>query len=198
VIDRHEEIVSAKDYDVVVIGSGVGGYTVAIRAGQLGLKTACSEGAPALGGTCLNVGCIPSKALLHASEMFDLARNKFAGLGIKLSPELHLQTMMKRKQASVDALEHGVGYLFRKYEVDRINGWGRFAGAHRVQVNKADSPADLLNARHIVITTGSIPVRATVPNLDAAKFAELAANAERNCPVSKVLTAEITLDAKLL
>jgi dihydrolipoamide dehydrogenase len=155
-IDR-EEIVPGKQYDVVVIGSGVGGYTAAIRAGQLGLKTACVEGAPVLGGTCLNLGCIPSKALLHASEMFALARDKFAGLGIKVSPEFDLQAMMKQKQASVDALEHGIGYLFRKYKVDRINGWGRFAGRHQVRVNKADGSADLLNARHVVIATGSIP-----------------------------------------
>ena len=90
-------------YDVVVIGSGVGGYTAAIRAGQLGLKTGCVEAAPVLGGTCLNVGCIPSKALLHASELFDLARTKFAGFGIKVMPELDLGTMMSQKQAALQA-----------------------------------------------------------------------------------------------
>jgi dihydrolipoamide dehydrogenase len=94
-------------YDVVVIGSGVGGYTAAIRAGQLGLKTACIEGTSVLGGTCLNVGCIPSKALLHASELYDLARTKFAGFGIQVSPKLDLGTMMAQKQASVDALGQG-------------------------------------------------------------------------------------------
>jgi len=105
---------AATDYDVVVIGSRVSGYTAANRAGQLGLKTACVEGAAVLGGTCLNVGCIPSKALLHASELFDLARTKFAGFGIKVSPELHLPTMMVQKQASVDALGHGIEFLFHK------------------------------------------------------------------------------------
>jgi dihydrolipoamide dehydrogenase len=94
------------NYDVIVIGSGVGGYTAAIRAGQLGLKTACIEGNSVLGGTCLNVGCIPSKALLHASELFDLARTKFEGFGIKVNPKLDLATMMNQKQASVDALGH--------------------------------------------------------------------------------------------
>ncbi len=112
---------AATDYDVVVIGSGVGGYTAANRAGQLGLKTACVEGAAVLGGTCLNVGCIPSKALLHASELFDLARTKFAGFGIKVSPELDLPTMMVQKQASVDALGHGIEFLLHKNKVDRID-----------------------------------------------------------------------------
>src|SRR5271154_6254678 len=99
---------AAANYDVVVIGSGVGGYTAAIRAGQLGLRTACGEGAAVLGGTCLNVGCIPSKAPLHASELFDLARTKFAGFGIKVSPELDLPTMMVQKQASVDVDDAGL------------------------------------------------------------------------------------------
>jgi len=127
---------AATDYDVVVIGSGVSGYTAANRAGQLGLKTACVEGAPVLGGTCLNVGCIPSKALLHASELFDLARTKFAGFGIKVSPELDLPTMMVQKQASVDALGHGIELLFLKNKVDRIDRWARLAGPGNVQVRK--------------------------------------------------------------
>jgi dihydrolipoamide dehydrogenase len=126
------------DYDVVVIGSGVGGYTAAIRAGQLGLKTACIEGNSVLGGTCLNVGCIPSKALLHASELFDLARTKFEGFGIKVDPKLDLATMMDQKQASVDALGHGIKFLFRKYKVSRIDGWARLDGPGRIEVRKSD------------------------------------------------------------
>jgi hypothetical protein len=125
---------AATDYDVVVIGSGVGGYTAANRAGQLGQKTACVEGAAVLGGTCLNVGCIPLKALLHASELFDLARTKFAGLGIKVSPELDLPTMMVQKQASVDALGHGIEFLFHKNKVDWTDGWARLVGPGNVQV----------------------------------------------------------------
>jgi len=105
---------AATEYDVVVIGSGVGGYTAVNRAGQPGLKTARVEGAAVLGGTCLNAGCIPSKALLHASELFDLARTRFAGFGIKVSPELDLRTMMVQKPASVDALGQGIGFLFHK------------------------------------------------------------------------------------
>ena len=148
---------AATDYDVVVIGSGVGGYTAANRAGQLGLKTACVEGAAVLGGTRLNVGCIPSKALLHASKLFDLARTKFAGFGIKVSPELDLPTMMVQKQASVDALRHGIEFLFRKNKVDRIDGWARLAGPGNVQVRKPDGSEIQPTTRHVIIATGSIP-----------------------------------------
>jgi dihydrolipoamide dehydrogenase len=144
-------------YDVVVIGSGVGGYTAAIRAGQLGLKTGCVEAAPVLGGTCLNVGCIPSKALLHASELFDLARTKFAGFGIKVMPELDLGTMMSQKQVSVDALGHGIEFLFQKNKVDRIDGRARLSGPGRVRVRKPDGAEIHLATRHVIIATGSIP-----------------------------------------
>ena len=154
---------TATDYDVVVIGSGVGGYTAAIRAGQLELRTACVEGAPVLGGTCLNVGCIPSKALLHASELFDLAQTKFAGFGIKVSPELDLSTMMHQKQASVDALRHGIEYLFQKYKVARVNGWAEFAAPGLINVKQANGTEIHLSARHTIIATGSIPREA--PNL---------------------------------
>jgi dihydrolipoamide dehydrogenase len=150
-------------YDVVVTGSGVGGYSAAIRAGQLGLRTACVEGASVLGGTCLNIGCIPSKALLHASQMFDLARTKFAGFGIKVSPELDLLTMMSQKQATVDALGHGIEYLFRKYKVARVNGWAEFAAPGLVNVKQTNGSKVPLNARHVVIASGSIP--STLPNV---------------------------------
>ena len=151
------------NYDVVVIGSGVGGYTAAIRAGQLGLKTACIEGARVLGGTCLNVGCIPSKALLHASELFDLARTRFAGFGIKVNPELDLSTMMIQKQESVDALGHGIEFLFRKNKVDRIDGWARLLGPGQIQVRKPDGTDLQVTTRHVVIATGSVP--ATLPGV---------------------------------
>jgi len=154
--DGYEEAVTAKDYDVVVIGSGVGGYTAAIRAGQLGLRTACIAGAAVLGGTCLNIGCIPSKALLHASEMFDLARTKFAGLGVEVSPELDLPTMMSQKQASVDSLGHGIEYLFQKHNVTRVNGWGRFIMPGLINIRQTDGTETQLKARHTVIATGSI------------------------------------------
>jgi len=156
-------------YDVVVIGSGVGGYTAAIRAGQLGLKTGCVEAAPVLGGTCLNVGCIPSKALLHASELFDLARTKFAGFGIKVMPELDLGTMMSQKQVSVDALGHGIEFLFQKNKVDRIDGRARLSGPGRVRVRKPDGAGIRLATRHVIIATGSIPT--TLPGVTVDRSA---------------------------
>ncbi|PZV40109.1 dihydrolipoyl dehydrogenase [Mesorhizobium kowhaii] len=163
---------AATNYDLVVIGSGVGGYTAANRAGQLGLKTACVEGAAVLGGTCLNVGCIPSKALLHASELFDLARTKFAGFGIKVSPELDLPTMMVQKQASVDALGHGIEFLFHKNKVDRIDGWARLAGPGKVQVRKPDGSDIQLTTRHVVIATGSIPTPLAGVTVDQVRIVD--------------------------
>jgi dihydrolipoamide dehydrogenase len=160
------------DYDVVVIGSGVGGYTASIRAGQLGLKTACIEGTPVLGGTCLNVGCIPSKALLHASEFYDLARTKFAGFGIKVSPKLDLGTMMAQKQASVDALGHGIEFLFRKNKVDRIDGWARLNGPGEVRVRKPDGDEIHLAARHVVIATGSVPTPLPGVKIDQTRIVD--------------------------
>ena len=118
----------AEQYDVVIIGGGPGGYNAAIRAGQLGLKAACVEMRGTLGGTCLNVGCIPSKALLHASELFEAAGKDFAGLGIKVKPELDLTQMLKQKADSVTALTKGIEFLFRKNKVEWIKGRGRIAG----------------------------------------------------------------------
>ena len=145
-------------YDVVVIGGGPGGYNAAIRAGQLGLKVACVEGRETLGGTCLNVGCMPSKALLHASELYEAAAGKeFASLGIEVKPVLNLPQMMKQKQESVAALTKGIEFLFRKNKVDWVKGWGKLAGAGRVQVTAADGSLTELQARDIVIATGSEP-----------------------------------------
>ncbi|WP_252275484.1 dihydrolipoyl dehydrogenase [Pseudomonas subflava] len=145
-------------YDVVVIGGGPGGYNAAIRAGQLGLKVACVEGRETLGGTCLNVGCMPSKALLHASELYDAAAGKeFANLGIEVKPVLNLAQMMKQKEESVTALTKGIEFLFRKNKVEWIKGWGKLAGAGRVQVTAADGSQTELQAKDIVIATGSEP-----------------------------------------
>jgi dihydrolipoamide dehydrogenase len=155
-----------------VIGSGVGGYTAAIRAGQLGLKTACIEGNSVLGGTCLNVGCIPSKALLHASELFDLARTKFDGFGIKVNPKLDLVTMMDQKQASVDALGHGIEFLFHKNKVDRIDGWARLDGPGRVQVRKPDGGKTQITTRHMVIATGSVPAPLPGVTIDQTRIVD--------------------------
>jgi dihydrolipoamide dehydrogenase len=144
-------------YDVIIIGGGPGGYNAAIRAGQLGLTVACIEARETLGGTCLNVGCIPSKALLHASELYEAARTQFAGLGIKVDPKLDLTAMMKQKADSVDQLTRGVEFLFKKNKVDWIRGRGRLAGPGKVEVVAADDGVTTLGAKAIVIATGSIP-----------------------------------------
>src|ERR1700740_137583 len=143
------------EYDVVIIGGGPGGYHAAIRAGQLGLKVACVEKRVTLGGTCLNVGCIPSKALLHASEMFEIANKDFAGIGIDVTPKLHLPQMLKQKADSVGALTKGVEFLFKKNKVDWIKGAGRIAGPGKVAVTGEDGAVTTLETANIVIATGS-------------------------------------------
>lgn len=146
------------DYDLIVIGGGPGGYNAAIRAGQLGLKVACVEGRETLGGTCLNVGCMPSKALLHASELFDAASGgEFARLGIQVTPSLDLGQMMKQKDESVAALTKGVEFLFRKNKVEWIKGWARLDGPGKVVVSAADGSSSSHGARDIILATGSEP-----------------------------------------
>jgi dihydrolipoamide dehydrogenase len=145
-------------YDVVIIGGGPGGYNAAIRAGQLGLKVACVEGRETLGGTCLNVGCMPSKALLHASELYEAALGgELASLGIEGTPTLNLAQMMRQKDASVTALTKGIEFLFRKHKVEWLKGWGRLNGPGRVTVTHADGSHSELQAKDIVIATGSEP-----------------------------------------
>ena len=129
----------AETYDVVIIGGGPGGYNCAIRAGQLGLKTACIEMHDKLGGTCLNVGCIPSKALLHASEFYDAAKNDFASMGIKTGKlEVDLEQMMAQKADAVDGLTKGVAFLLKKNKVDHIHGKGQIKGPGQVEVTGPD------------------------------------------------------------
>jgi dihydrolipoamide dehydrogenase len=144
-------------YDVVIIGGGPGGYNAAIRAGQLGLTAACIEMRDTLGGTCLNVGCMPSKALLHASELYEMAGKEFAGLGIEVAPKLNLAQMMAQKAESVTALTKGIEFLFKKNKVDWVRGRGRIAGAGMVEVTAADGSVSTLEAKNIVIATGSEP-----------------------------------------
>ncbi|HEV7156737.1 MAG TPA: dihydrolipoyl dehydrogenase [Caulobacteraceae bacterium] len=144
------------DYDVIIIGGGPGGYNGAIRAGQLGLRVACVEQRATLGGTCLNVGCIPSKALLHASEMLEQATRDFAGLGIDVAPKLNLPVMMGQKEVSVGQLTKGVEFLFKKNKVDWIKGHGRLAGPGKVEVRGQGGERQTLGAKAIVIATGSI------------------------------------------
>ncbi|WP_076745580.1 dihydrolipoyl dehydrogenase [Sphingomonas jeddahensis] len=139
------------DYDVLVIGAGPGGYVAAIRAAQLGLKVACAESRETLGGTCLNVGCIPSKAMLHASEYFDAAANgTMAKMGIKVTPELDLEAMHAQRRDSVKGLTGGIEFLFKKNKVTWLKGRASFEDAHTVSVGEQK-----VTAKNVVIATGS-------------------------------------------
>ena len=143
-------------YDLVVIGTGPGGYVCAIRAAQLGLKTAVVEKRKTHGGTCLNVGCIPSKALLHASEVFEEAGHGMAALGIEVSkPKLKLDGMMKHKKETVDANVAGVAFLLKKNKVDVHFGVGSIAAPGKVAVAGADGKTTTLETKAIVVATGS-------------------------------------------
>ena len=144
-------------YDVIIIGGGPGGYNAAIRAGQLGMKVACVEKRVTLGGTCLNVGCMPSKALLHASELYAAANTEFAKLGIEVTPRLNLPQMMAQKAESVAALTKGIEFLFKKNKADWIKGAGKIVGPGKVEVTAEDGAVTILEARNIVIATGSEP-----------------------------------------
>ena len=140
-----------QSYDVIVIGSGPGGYVCAIRAAQLGFKVACIEKDKTPGGTCLNVGCIPSKALLQASEKYDEARHHMKAMGVDIAGvKLNLPTMMKHKDDVVASNTNGIGYLFKKNKIDHINGKASLAGDGKVKVG-----GTTYNAKHIVIATGS-------------------------------------------
>ena len=157
-------------YDLVVIGTGPGGYVCAIRAAQLGMKVAVVEKRKTHGGTCLNVGCIPSKALLHASEMFDLAGHDFANLGIVVGkPKLDFAALMKHKTDTVDANVSGVGFLLKKNKVESFTGHGAIKGAGKVDVTGEDGKVTTLETKNIVIATGSDI--ATPPGVDV-KFDE--------------------------
>src|SRR5215213_5791383 len=141
-----------ESFDVIVIGAGPGGYVCAIRAAQLGLKTACVEKRETLGGTCLNVGCIPSKALLQSSENYEEARQKLADHGVVIEGDvkLDLARMLARKGEVVTANVKGVEFLFRKNKVTWLKGEGRIAGAGKVQVNGEE-----YETKHIVVASGS-------------------------------------------
>ena len=156
----------AKSFDVAVIGAGPGGYTAAIRAAQLGLNTVCidewknAKGKPSLGGTCLNVGCIPSKALLESSENYERALHKFGEHGITVKDvAVDVATMLARKDKIVDTFTGGIGMLFRKNKVASMHGRGRFVAggsAYQIEVRNGEA-AEVIEAKHVIIATGSVP-----------------------------------------
>ncbi len=139
------------DYDVLIIGAGPGGYVAAIRAAQLGLKVACADGRATLGGTCLNVGCIPSKAMLHASEYFAAAANgSMAKMGVEVTPKLNLPVMHAQRIDAVKQLTGGIEFLFKKNKIDWLKGYAKFTSADTVEV-----AGKSFRAKNIVIATGS-------------------------------------------
>ncbi len=139
------------NYDVIIIGSGPGGYVCAIRCAQLGLKTACVEGRETLGGTCLNVGCIPSKALLHSSHMLHEAEHNFAAMGLKgKSPSVDWKQMLSYKDDTIATNTKGIEFLFKKNKIDWLKGWGSIPAPGKVKVGD-----EVHEAKHIVIASGS-------------------------------------------
>jgi dihydrolipoamide dehydrogenase len=154
-------------YDLIVIGSGPGGYECAIRATQLGLKTAVVEKWPTFGGTCLNIGCIPSKAMLHASELYEEAGHKFGEMGIKVgAPSVDLPTLLKYKDANVDSNVKGVAFLFKKNKIDTFRGVGRIVAPGRIEVKDDGGKTQSLETKNIVIATGSEVARLNGIDID--------------------------------
>ena len=148
----------AEAFDVVIIGGGPGGYVCAIRSAQLGFKTACIESRATLGGTCLNVGCIPSKNLLNLSENFSKAKKNFSSVGIEIGElTLNLSKMMKTKEKSVTVLTKGIEFLFKKNKVTHIKGQASFKSNNEIIVQEKNSQK-IYKANHIIISTGSIPI----------------------------------------
>lgn len=162
---------SEQQFDLVVIGSGPGGYVGAIRAAQLGLKTAIIEKDKTYGGTCLNVGCIPSKALLQSSEHYHAALHDFESHGVKVSRvELDLKTMMTRKEKVVQQNTEGIAFLFKKNKITPFQGLGKIIAAGKVEVTAADGSKTQISAKNILIATGSVPVELPFLKYDEKKI----------------------------
>ncbi len=158
------------EYDVAVIGSGPGGYVAAIRAAQLGKKTAIIEKYSVLGGTCLNVGCIPSKALLDSSEHFHNAKENFKEHGIEINePKVNLEQMIKRKQDVVDQTTGGIAFLMKKNKIDVYEGMGAFEDEHTIKITKKDGE-ESIKAKNIIIATGSKPTELPFAKFDKERI----------------------------
>ncbi len=158
-------------FDVVVIGAGPGGYVAALRAAQLGLKTACVEKDATLGGTCLNVGCIPSKALLDSSEHFYYAKNKFSKHGVVVDGvKLDLPQMLKRKDQVVSGLTQGIAGLFKKNKITWLKGLGKLTGPKTVLVTAADGTTQTVEAKNIILATGSVPASLPTAPFDGKRI----------------------------
>ncbi len=158
-------------YDLIVIGTGPGGYVCAIRAAQLGLKTAVVEKRATFGGTCLNVGCIPSKAMLHASELYEEAGHSFAQMGIKVGkPSVDLAALLNYKEQNVDSNVKGVAFLFKKNKIDAYHGAGRVVAPGKVELTEADGKTQTLETKNIVIATGSDVARLDGIDIDEKRI----------------------------
>jgi dihydrolipoamide dehydrogenase len=158
-------------YDLIVIGTGPGGYVCAIRAAQLGLKTAVVEKNATFGGTCLNIGCIPSKAMLHASELYEEAGHNFAQMGIKVGkPSVDLAALLKYKQQNVDSNVKGVDFLFKKNKIEAFHGAGRIVAPGKVEVKGDDGKTQTLETKNIVIATGSDVARLNGIDIDEKRI----------------------------
>ena len=158
-------------FDLVVLGGGPGGYVAAIRAAQLGFKTACVEKESALGGTCVRVGCIPSKALLDSTELFDQIRHKTELHGITAGePSMDVAKMHARKDGVVKANTDGVAFLFRKNKIEWVRGFGRLTSPETIEVKAEDGSTKTLRAKHVVLATGSVPVELPFLKFDGERI----------------------------
>ncbi len=158
-------------YDLIVIGTGPGGYVCAIRAAQLGLKTAVVEKRATFGGTCLNIGCIPSKAMLHASELYEEAGHKFAEMGIKVGkPSVDLAALLKYKEQNVESNVKGVDFLFKKNKIEAFHGAGRIVAPGKIEVKSADGKTQTLETKNIDISTGSDVARLNGIDIDEQRI----------------------------
>ena len=154
-----------EEFDFLVIGGGPGGYVGAIRAAQLGLKTACIESRGTLGGTCLNVGCIPSKALLHSSDLYKKAKTEFKNIGININePSLDLAKMMSHKAKGVEGLTKGIEFLFKKNKITYIKGFGSFKDKNTISVIDQSNNQKDYKFKNAIIATGSVPT--SLPNIE--------------------------------